>query len=145
MNRRAVVALASALVGWRGAAASSDDVNRRNDIREIPLGSEFVVVGELYAHGVATDLNNRSVDVIVIVPLRLSGPEILSRHLIPLGSRMKVISKLPKRWPSFLREQEYIVQVDSITPPRGVLVVLGQARGNEGASTPLNPSIFKPL
>lgn len=132
-------------MGWLDFATSSDNVGRRSDAREIPLGSEFEVVGELYSHDVAKDLNKRKVDVIVIVPLRLSGPEILSRHLVPLGSRIRVISKAPKRWPSFLHDQEYVVEVDSITPPSGVLVVLGQSRGNEGTSTLLNPSIYRPL
>lgn len=145
MNRRMLVVLGSGIMGWLDFAASSEKRDARNGALEIPLGSEFEVVGELYSHEVTTNLNKRKVDVIVIVPLRLSGPEILSRRLIPLGSRLRVISKAPKRWPSFLHPQEYVVEVDSITQLSGVLVVLGQSRGNEGTSTPLNPSIYRPL
>ena len=132
-------------MGWLVFAVSSEKFGGQNDVHEIPLGSEFEIIGELYSHEVTKNLNKRKVDVIVIVPLRLSGPEILSRRLISLGSRIRVISKASKRWPAFLHDHEYVVEVDSITQPSGVLVVLGQSRGNEGTSTPLNPSIYRPL
>lgn len=78
-------------------------------------GCAFEVIGELYAYEVAKDLNNRKADLISIVPLRLSGPEILSSRLVSLGSRLSVAAREPKRWPTFLYPDRYVVRLDSIS------------------------------
>lgn len=111
----------------------------------IAIGSEFKVVGTLYWHDVALNLNKRTVDLIELLPLRLSGAAVLARHLVPLGSRIQFLSLAPQRWPSFLYAPQYHVQVDRLSAPTGVPVVLALSRGNEGSSTPLNPEIYRPL
>ena len=107
------------------------------------IGQRFEIVGELYAHGVAHDLNARQLSVISLVPLRISGSEILSRQLVLKGSILTIVDRRPKRFFSFLYPDEYFVRVDGLDAPAGIPVVMGLSRGIEGKSTPLNPAIFK--
>lgn len=109
------------------------------------LGTEYLVVGTLYVYEVTKNLNKRTVDFVELVPLRMSGPEILSQRVVPLGSRLRIVSRAPKRWYSFLMGDRYLVELDSIQPPTGVTIHLEIARGNQGATTPLNPAIFEPV
>lgn len=113
---------------------------------DLAPGETFEVVGELYALWVATDLNTRKPDIIAIVPLRLRGPEILSVHALPRGSRIKIVRKAEEtRWPAFLYPDRYLVASSSIDNATGLPVVLDLAQGNEGTATPLNPAIYRPL
>jgi hypothetical protein len=115
------------------------------DNSDLRAGQKYEIVGELYAHGVADDLNSRQLSVISLVPLRLSGPEIISRALVPKGSILTIVDRGPKRFFSFLYPDEYIVRVAGLDAPAGIPVVIDLSRGIEGRSTPLNPEIFKPL
>jgi hypothetical protein len=128
------LALASAF--WSVAARGNDDLR---------IGQRYEIVGELYAYGVADDLNSRQLSVISLVPLRLSGPEIISRKLVPKGSILTIVDRGPKRFLSFLYPDEYIVRVTGLDAPAGTPIVIDLSRGIEGKSTPLNPEIFKPL
>lgn len=112
---------------------------------KLQIGKEFEIVGQLYAHGVCHDLNSRKLSFISLVPLRLSGPEIISRKLVPLGSILTVVDKAPKKFLAFLYPDRYIVRVNTIDAPAGIPVVIDISRGIEGTSTALNPLIFKPL
>ena len=109
------------------------------------IGQQYEIVGELYAHSVADDLNSRVVSIIDLVPLRLTGPEIISRQLVPTGSILTIVKKAPKRLFAFLYPDRYIVRVNTIDAPPGIPIVIGLSRGIEGTSTALNPRIFKPL
>ena len=64
-----LIALSSALEA--NTAAGNDDAL---------IGQKYEIVGELYAYGVAEDLNSRVVSFISLVPLRLTGSEIISRN-----------------------------------------------------------------
>ena len=139
-----IVVIAVACFGRLGLAVTSGEGDR-GKATSLRIGSEFEVVGALYAHEVATNLNARKTDFMVLVPLRLSGPEILSRQLVPLGSRVRVLAKTTEKWPSFLYPEKYLVEVSSIPKQINLSIVLGLSRGNEGSSTPLNPSIYKPI
>lgn len=139
-----IVAITAACVGGLGLAACSGEADRGKAI-SLRIGSEFEVVGDLYAHEVAMDLNARKPDYVVLVPLRLSGPEILSRQLVPLGSRVRVLAMRIAKWPSFLYSEKYLVEVSSLPKQANLPIVLGLSRGNEGSSTPLNPLIYKPI
>jgi hypothetical protein len=139
-----IIVIAMACVGGFGLAVFAGEGDR-GKATSLRIGSEFEVVGELYAHEVATDLNARKVDFVVLVPLRLSGPEILSRQLLPLGSRVRILAKTAAKWPSFLYPEKYFVEVSSLPKQATLPTVLGLSRGNEGSSTPLNPSIYKPI
>lgn len=108
-------------------------------------GETFEIVGELYAVWVATDLNARKADIIAIVPLRLRGPEILSVHLLPRGSTIKIVRKAETRWLALLYPDRYLVASSSIDNVAALPIVLDLAQGNEGTSTPLNPEIYRPL
>lgn len=83
-------------------AAGNDDVR---------IGQKYEIVGELYALSVADDLNSRVVSIITLVPLRLRGPEIISRQLVPTGSILTIVEKAPKRLFAFLYPDRYIVRV----------------------------------
>jgi hypothetical protein len=111
----------------------------------IQIGAEYEVIGELYVHEVATDLNNRTLAFMVLVPLRLSGPEILSRRVVNPGSRVRIVAMRDRRWPKFFFPDQYVVEVDSIPTTGDVPVVLGLSRGNEGNAGSLNPSIYRQL
>lgn len=113
-----------------------------NDLR---IGQKFEIVGELYAHSVSDDLNSRKVSIISLVPLRLSGPEIISRQLVPIGSVLTVVDKAPKKFFAFLYPDRYVVHINTIESPAGISAVIDLYRGIEGKSTALNPLIFKPL
>jgi hypothetical protein len=107
-------------------------------------GERFEIVGELYAHGVAIDLDVRKVTIISVVPLRLSGPEIISRQVVPLGTILTIVDRAPKQLLSFLYPDRYFVRLNDMALPAGVPVVIDLSRGVEGTTTPLNPKIFKP-
>ena len=53
------------------AALGSDDLR---------IGQRYEIVGELYAYGVANNLNTRQLSVIGLETLHLSGPEIISKQ-----------------------------------------------------------------
>jgi hypothetical protein len=109
------------------------------------IGQKYEIIGELYALSVAEDLDSRVVSIIDLVPLRLRGPEIISRQLVPIGSILTIVEKAPKRLFAFLYPDEYIVLVNTIDAPAGIPIVIDLSRGIEGKSTALNPLIFKPL
>ena len=142
MNRRMAVLAGAQGVVWPVIASSAEG---QVAAQEVAIGSIFEVISTLYWHKFALDLNKKSVDRVVLLPLRLSGPEILARHLVPLGSQIRIIAKLPSRWPSFMFAPEYQVEVSTMSARAGIPVVLALSRGNEGAATPLNPTIYKPL
>ncbi len=129
-----LVALSSVLEG--NAAAGND---------EALIGQQYEIVGELYALSVADDLNSRVVSFIELVPLRLRGTEIITRQVVPTGSILTIVEKAPKRFLAFLYPDRYIVRVNTIEAPAGILIVIDLSRGIEGKSTALNPLIFKPL
>ena len=109
------------------------------------IGQKYEIVGELYALSVADDLNSRVVSIIILEPLRLKGPEIISSQLVPTGSILTIVEKAPKRLFAFLYPDRYIVRVNTIDAPAGIPIVIDLSRGIEGKSTALNPLIFKPL
>ncbi|MFZ1318161.1 MAG: hypothetical protein WAQ56_02420 [Candidatus Nitrotoga sp.] len=123
-----------------GSGAASGD-------SDLQSGQKFKIVGELYAYGVTNDLGTDKLSIISVVPLRLTGPEIISRQLVPIGSILTIVDKAPKKLFLFIFPYpvRYIVQIDSIDAPAGIPVVIDLHRGIEGKSTPLNPLIFKPL
>jgi hypothetical protein len=98
-----LIALSSALEA--NTAAGNDDAL---------IGQKYEIVGELYAHRVADDLNSRVVSFISLVPLQLTGPEIISRQLVPTGSILTIVEKAPKRLFAFLYPDRYIVRVNTI-------------------------------
>ena len=132
--------IATIIMGDTSAAGNSGDV-----APPIRVGAEYEIVGKLYVHEVATDLNKRTVAYMVLLPLRLSGPEILSRCLVAPGSRIRVVARSARRWPAFLYPDQYVVEVDSISRTVDVPIRLGLSRGNEGSSGSLNPSIYRHL
>lgn len=115
---------------------------RNNDLR---IGQKYEIVGELYAHSICDDRYCREVTIIDLVPLRLRGPEIFSRQLVPVGSVLTVVDKAPKKFLAFLYPDRYVVRVNTIKSPIGIPVIIDLSRGIEGKSTALNPLIFKPL
>ena len=121
-----------------GSGAAPGDSDLQN-------GQKFEIVGELYALGIIDDLRSRKLSSIVVLPLRLRGPEIISSQLVPIGSILTIVGKSPKRLFAFLHPVRYIVQIDSIDAPAEIPVVIELYLGSEGKSTPLNPLIFKPL
>jgi hypothetical protein len=129
-----LIALSSALEA--NTAAGNDDAM---------IGQKYEIVGELYAHSVAHDLNSRVVSIISLVPLRLRGSEIIARQLVPIGSILTIVEKAPKRFFAFLYPDRYIVRVNTIDALPGIPIVIELHRGIEGKSTALNPLIFKPL
>lgn len=146
MSRRsqlAVLVLAGA--GLAFASGSGMTLLPKRTLGNLAPGEVFEVIGDLYALWVATDLNARKPDIIAIVPLRLRGPEIMSVHLLPRGSRIEIVRKMDGRWPAFLYPDRYLVVSRSIDNPTGLPVVLDLAQGNEGTATPLNPEIYRPL
>lgn len=130
-----VIITATCLAGGR---ASSDEF-------ELQEGQRFEIVGTLYAHGVRDDLGSDRTSIISAVPLRLSGPEIVFRQLIPRGSILTIVGKAPGGFFHFLYPTRYIVRISSVEAPVGVPVVIDLSRGIEGKSKRLNESIFKPL
>lgn len=127
------------------ALSSALEVNMAAGNDEAIIGQQYEIVGELYAHSVAEDLNSRVVSFISLVPLRLSGPEIISRQVVPVGSILTIVEKAPKKLLAFLYPDRYIVRVNTIEAPAGIPIVIGLSRGIEGKSTVLNPLIFKPI
>ena len=145
MNRRVVLSgmvVLTIIFGIRGLSAAE---NPGDMALPVQLGAEYEVVGELYVHEVTTNLNKRTVDYMVLVPLRLTGPEILSRRLVTQGSRIRIVAKREQRWLAFFQPVEYAVELDSISRATEVPVILGLSRGNEGRSGSLNPSIYRRL
>ena len=112
---------------------------------EVMIGQQYEIVGGLYAHSVADDLNSRVVSIIILESLQLRGPEIISRTVVPPGSILTIVEKAPKRFFAFLYPERYIVRVDTVEAPAGIPIVIDLSRGIEGKSTALNPLIFKPL
>jgi hypothetical protein len=146
MSRRLqLVALGIAGTGLIFASAYGLAPLGKSRSNDLAPGEVFEVVGELYALWVATDLNTRKPEIIAIVPLRLRGPEILSVHPLPRGSRIRIVRKAETRWPAFLYPDRYLVASSSIDNAAGLPVVLDLAQGNAGTTTPLNPAVFRPL
>ena len=134
----APLALALALTSafWSIAALGNDDLR---------AGQRYQIVGKLYAYGVAEDLNTRQLSLIGLSPLGLSGPEIISRQVVPEGSVLTIVAREPKGFLAFLYTDRYIVRVTGLDPPGGIPVFIDLCCGIQGKSTPLNPAIFKPL
>ena len=125
----------------RGSGAVPND-------SELQSGQKFEIVGELYAYGIIDNSRPAKLLNISLDPLRLRGPEIISSQLVPIGSRITIVNKEPKRARAyfiFSYPVRYVVQIDSIDAPAGIPVVIDLCCGIEGKSTPLNPLIFKPL
>lgn len=133
------------LVALLIALSSPLEANTATGNDEAMIGQQYEIVGELYAYSVADDLNTRVVSIITLVPLRLTGPEIISRQVIPAGSILTIVEKAPKRLLAFLYPDRYIVRVNTVDAPAGIPIVIDLSRGIEGKSTVLNPLIFKPL
>lgn len=133
------------LVALLIALSSPLEANTAAGNDEAIIGQKYEIIGELYAHSVADDLNSRVVSFISLVPLQLTGPEIISRQLVPTGSILTIVGKAPKRLFAFLYPDRYVVRVNTIEAPAGIPIVIGLSRGIEGKSTALNPLIFKPL
>jgi hypothetical protein len=112
---------------------------------DLRIGQRYKIVGDLYAYGVADNLNTRELSLISLVPLHLSGPEIVSRQVVPKGSVLTIIEKMPKRFLSFLYSDRYAVRTTEIDVPRGIPVVVDLCCGIRGKTTPLSPAIFEPL
>jgi hypothetical protein len=125
--------------------SSALEANTAASNNDAMIGQKYEIVGELYAHSVAEDLNSRVVSIISLVPLRLTGPEIISCQLVPTGSILTIVEKAPKRLFAFLYPDRYIVRVNTLDAPPGIPIVIELHRGIEGKSTALNPLIFKPL
>lgn len=144
MNRRlAMIICAACPAKVRAKGYASEGPVAAAD--SVALGTEYEVVGNVYVHGVAADLNRRVLSYMVLVPLHLSGPEILFSRPVSSGSRLRVVARSTRRWPAFLYPDEYVVEVDSLAPTSGVPVLLGLSRGNEGSSGSLNPLIYRRL
>lgn len=133
---RPQVLLLALLISASGVAQGTNDLK---------VGERFEVVGQLYAYEVADDLNNRVASIVSLVPLNLSGPEIVSRQLVPSGTVMTIVDRAPKCFLFFLCRDEYAVRLEGMSLPKGVPVVFSLSRGIEGKVTPLNPMIFKPV
>lgn len=133
------------LLGLFIALSSVLEVNTAAGNDEAMIGQQYEIVGELYALSVAHDLNSRVVSIIILEPLPLRGPEIISRNVVPIGSILTIVEKAPKRFLAFLYPDRYIVRVNTIEAPAGFPIVIDLSRGIEGKSTVLNPLIFKPL
>lgn len=118
------------------AALGSDDLR---------IGQRYEIVGELYAYGVANNLNTRQLSVIGLETLHLSGPEIISKQPVPKGSILTIVDKGATRFPSSLYPDRYIVQVTGLDAPTGIPVVIDLCCGIRGKSTPLTPATFKPI
>lgn len=121
---------------WSIAALGNDDLR---------AGQRYEIIGTLYAYSVAENLNTRQLSLIGLSPLGLSGPEMLSRQLIPKNGVLTIIDKVPKGFFEFLASDRYLVRVTGFDAPTGIPVMLQVCCGNEGKSTALNPEIFKPL
>jgi hypothetical protein len=144
MTRAISLRLAGLLVLWVTVSCPFE-TSAASENKDLQIGQKYEIVGKLYVHSVSDDLNSRKVSIISLVPLRLSGPEIISRQLVPTGSVLTVVDKAPKKVFAFLYPDRYIVRVNTIKPPVGIPVVIDLSRGIEGKSTALNPLIFKPL
>jgi hypothetical protein len=145
MKRRIVLMLAAGCATTLGMRYTSAADNPGDKAVPIQIGAEYEVIGELYVHEVATDLNKRTLAFMVLVPLRLSGPEILSRRIVNPGSRVRIVARSGRRWPAFLYPDEYVVEVDSVPRTTEAPLLLGLSRGNEGSAGSLNPSIYRQL
>src|SRR4051812_31830994 len=121
MNGHLSMRFASLLVLSFALASIFDSIVARasDDPR---IDQRYEIVGELYAYGVADDLNSRKLSLISLVPLKLSGPEIISQRLVPLGSVLTIIDRGPRRFPAFLYPDRYIVRVTGIDLPSGIPV-----------------------
>jgi hypothetical protein len=114
-------------------------------LNELRAGEKYEIVGTLYAHGVAHDLDKRTVSIVVLEKLRLSGPEVVWRRVVPVGSTLTIVERAPKKLFIFFAAPRYIVRISGIEMPPDVPIVIDLSRGVEGSMTPLNPQIFKPL
>ena len=83
----------TSLLAWSGPPGG---------LHELQAGQKFEIIGELHAHAVRDDFTSSAVAVVTLVPLRLSGPEIISRQQVPYGSVMTVLGRAPKRFLAFL-------------------------------------------
>lgn len=113
--------------------------------KELRPGERYEVIGPLYAYGIAHDLRTRAVSIVALESLQLSGPEIVSRQVVPLGSTLTIVEAAERKLFSFLYPPRYIVRISGVEVPAEVPVVIDLSRGVEGSTTPLNTKIFKAL
>lgn len=134
-----------ALSTARESAATPVEEPLKHGLQALRVGDRFEIVGELYAHGVALNLDSPSVGMISLVPLRLAGSEILWRERVPAGSIMRVLTVRPSGNILGVSERDYLVEIDTISNPTCAPIRLRLTRGVQGSSSTLNPSIFSEL
>lgn len=110
------------------------------------IGAEYRVVGDVVAHGIYENLNQRvAPSYITLVPgVGLSGPEVAFKKRIAKGQHITILSA----W----REQQliswdvyYLVTLQNTDLPRDVPVQIELSRGNEGVDAGLNPAVYERL
>jgi hypothetical protein len=128
--------LALASLSWSKVALASDALQK---------GQRFEIVGDLYAYGVAHNLNTKELSTIRLEALQISGPEVISRQSVLIGSIMTVIEREPRKFLRFLYPDRYLVQVTGLQVPPGIPVVIALCCGIKGKTIPLRSEFFRPL
>jgi hypothetical protein len=123
MTRAISLRLAGLLVLWVTLSCPFE-TNANSGNNGIRIGQKYEIVGELYVHSVSDDLNSRKVSIITLEQLLLSGPEIISRQLVPTGSVLTVVDKAPKKVFAFFYPDRYIVRVNTIKSLQEFLLLL---------------------
>ncbi|MBS0184288.1 MAG: hypothetical protein JSS39_18030 [Nitrospira sp.] len=110
------------------------------------IGAEYRVVGDVVAHGIYKNLNQRvAPSYITLVPgVGFSGPEVAFKKPIAKGQHITILSAWRERqlisWDVY-----YLVTLQNTDLPRDVPVQIELSRGNEGVDAGLNPAVYERL
>lgn len=110
------------------------------------IGAEYRVVGDVIAHGIYENLNQRvTPSYITVVPgVGFTGPEVAFRKPIAKGQHIQILSAWRVRqllsWDVY-----YLVTLKDATLPADVPIRIELSRSNEGMNAGLNPALYERL
>lgn len=110
------------------------------------IGAEYRVVGEVIAHGIYENLNQRvAPSYITLVPgVGFTGPEVAFRRPIAKGQHIKLLSAWREQT-SLYSHVYYLVTLQNTDLPSDVQVRIRLYGGKEEMNTGLDPAVYERL
>jgi hypothetical protein len=111
------------------AACSTTDITGDPSVADM-RGREYRIVGEVDAYGVKAELDDKEASFVELIPLGISGPEILFKKRLPRGQTFR-IRKARRAFKPFENGIEYVVELSTPDWPPDLEVFVRDAGQRE--------------